>query len=164
MNDFQIFGLQVMLSLIAFALIAKHFLWPRLQVLSLREALTRLVFLHTFRHLGLLFLVTVVVDPALPRGFAIPVAYGDLLAVVFAYLVLVALWKRWSLAIGLVWLFNIVGTADFLNAFYQGTRLNITQYQLGAAWLIPTFGVPFLLVIHYLIFVILLKRRKESLA
>jgi hypothetical protein len=56
----------------------------------------------------------------------------------------------------LVWLFNIEGTVDLLNAIYLGLATGITSYQLGAAWFIPTVYVPALLVTHALIFVLLL--------
>ncbi len=88
------------------------------------------------------------------------VAYGDLLAQGLALLSIAALLANWGLARTLIWIFNIVGTADLLNAFYKGTTLGITQYQTGAAWYIPTFAVPILIVTHYMIFVLLVRRRQ----
>jgi hypothetical protein len=57
-----------------------------------------------------------------------------------------------------VWVFNIVGTVDLLDAFYQGDRLGvgITPGLQGAAYFIPTVLVPLLLVTHILVFRILL--------
>jgi hypothetical protein len=59
-----------------------------------------------------------------------------------------------------VWVFNIVGTVDLLNAFYQGNRLGvgIAPGLQGAAYFIPTVVVPLLLVTHVLVFCILLRR------
>ena len=59
----------------------------------------------------------------------------------------------------IVWLFNIVGTVDLLNAFYQGDRLGvgIAPGLQGAAYFIPTVVVPLLLVTHVLVFRILLR-------
>jgi hypothetical protein len=56
-----------------------------------------------------------------------------------------------------VWVFNIVGTVDLLNAFYQGDRLGlgIAPGLQGAAYFIPTVLVPLLLVTHALVFRIL---------
>jgi hypothetical protein len=62
-----------------------------------------------------------------------------------------------STALPLIWLFNIVGTLDLVNAFYQGTRLDVGLH-LGSAWYIPTFVVPALFVSHFMIFVLLVKR------
>jgi hypothetical protein len=55
-----------------------------------------------------------------------------------------------------VWIFNIVGTVDLLNAFYQGNRLGMTPGLQGVAYFIPTVLVPLLLVTHALVFRILL--------
>ena len=104
-----------------------------------------LLFLHAFRHLGMVFLVPTVVGPALEAEFAVPAAYGDLLAALLALLALIALRLRWPAARALVWLFNVIGTLDLVNALYHGARLNVS---LGAAYYIQTFAVPALLVTH----------------
>ena len=155
MSTFQIFGLQFLLSLIVYGLIARWHLAPRLAALPVAAALTPLLFLHAFRHLGLVFLVPTVVGPALQPQFAVPAAYGDLLAALLALLAIVALRARWALARSVVWLFNIVGTLDLLHALYRGTQL---QVQLGAAYYIPTFAVPALFVTHAMIFAMLVTR------
>jgi hypothetical protein len=163
MDSFQIFGLQVLLSLFVYGLAAKWFVTPRLARLPLREALVPLVFLHTFRHLGLVFLVPSIVSSPLPPAFARPAAYGDLATLLLAFLSLVALRKQWGTALILVWIFNIVGTLDFANAYYQGTRLGVPDL-LGSAWYVPTFLVPALLVTHVMIFTMLIKppRREDA--
>ena len=57
-----------------------------------------------------------------------------------------------------MWAFNIIGTVDLLNAFYQGNRLGVGMAPglQGAAYFIPTVLVPLLLVTHALVFRILL--------
>jgi len=65
----------------------------------------------------------------------------------------VALRARASVAMPLTWLFNVVGLLDLLNAFYQGLTHNV---QLGAAYYIPTFIVPALVVSHVMMFRMLL--------
>lgn len=157
MDWFQIFGLQFLLSLIVVSLIARWYVAPALSRLPFQDALIPLVFPHAIRHLGMVFLVPAVVAPALPSAFAVPAAYGDLLAWILALLSLFALRGRWTFAIPLVWLFNIVGTLDLLHAFYQGLRLGVGQH-MGSAWYIPTFGVPILYVTHFMIFVRLVRR------
>jgi len=160
MTSLQIFGLQFTLSVIVYGLIARWYVAPRLAALPLRDALIPLLLLHAMRHLGMTLLVPAVVDPLLPRGFAVPVAYGDLLALALALLAILALRTRLPMAMALVWLFNIWGSLDLLNALYQGIRLDVTRYQLGAAWYIPTFVVPALLVTHVMIFRMLLHRAR----
>jgi hypothetical protein len=152
-----IFGLQVVLSLVVYSLIARWYVVPRLAALPLRDALTPLLLLHAFRYLGMVFLVPTVVGPALPAAFAVPAAYGDLLAALLALLAIAALRQAWPSAIPLVWLFNVEGTLDLVNAFYQGLRNNV---QLGAAYYIPTFAVPALLVTHAMIFAMLIRRTR----
>jgi hypothetical protein len=155
MTTLQIFGMQFLLSLILYALIARWYLAPALAALPLASALTPLLFLHAFRHMGMVFLVPAVVGGALEPAFAIPAAYGDLLAALLALLAIVALRARWPAALALVWLFNVVGTLDLLNAVARGVRLGVS---LGAAYYIPTFVVPALFVTHAMVFAMLVKR------
>src|SRR5262249_39050919 len=114
-----------------------------------------LLVLHSFRFIGLAFLVPGVVAPDLSAAFASPAAYGDLLAAVLALLALAALRSRWG--IPLVWVFNLWGSADLLYAFYQGNAVGFAPGQLGAAYFIPTVVVPLLLITHGLMFRLLLQ-------
>jgi len=92
----------------------------------------------------------------LPDSFAIPTAYGDLISAVLALLALGALRTGRTGALVLVWIFNIVGTVDLVLALSHADAVPL----IGAAWYIPTFWVPLLLVTHVMIFVRLIK--KES--
>ncbi len=159
MNSPQIFGIQVLLSMVGYGLIAKWYVAPRLAALPFHEALMVLLFLHAFRHEGMVFLVPAVVAPTLPPNFALPAAYGDLLAGLLALLAIVALRRRWPLALALTWLCNIVGTLDLCNAFYQGIRWRVSPH-LSSAWYILTLVVPALLVTHGMIFSMLLKHSR----
>ena len=40
----------------------------------------------------------------------------------------------------------------------QGMRLDVTRFQFGGFWYVPTFWVPLLIVSHVLIFRLLLTR------
>jgi hypothetical protein len=156
-----IFGLSVLMSFVAFGLVTQLYLWPRLRKLERDDALAPLVVAHTFRFVGLSFLVPGVVAPELPAAFAAPAAYGDLLAAILAVAASIALARRASLAIWLVWLFNVWGTADLLFAVYQGQfGAAIDPRMLGAAFFIPTAIVPPLLITHGLIFWLLLRTRQ----
>ncbi len=159
MDSFQIFGVQFLLSVIVLSLLAKWYVAPRLAALPLHAALIPLFVPHAFRHLGMVFLVPAVVAPTLPAGFAVPAAYGDLLAGLLALLTMIALRAPWAMAIPLTWLSNTVGTLDLLNAFYQGISRNVGPH-LGSAWYIPTFAVPALYVTHFMIFAMLIRRSR----
>lgn len=153
-----ILPLSIVLSLVSYSLIAKWYVTPRLEGLPRAEALLPLVLLHTFRHIGMAFLIPGVTSAPLDPGFANPAAYGDLLAAVLALLAVAALRLHWSLATPLVWLFNIEGSVDLLNAVYQGLRRTPNLGDLGATYFIPAVIVPALLVTHYMVFRMLLKR------
>jgi len=159
MGNFEIFGLQFAGSLLVYALIARWYVAPRLATMPLSAALQPLLLHHATRTVGMTLLVSAVVGPGVPRAFALQVAYGDLVAAVLALVSIAALRARASYAIALVWIFNIEGFADLLNALAQGIRLNVASTPLGAAWYIPTYAVPALLVTHIMMFSMLLKPR-----
>ena len=155
-----LFGLSVLMNFVAFGLLTALYIWPRVRTLRREGALTALLVPHTFRFVGLSFLVPGVVAASLPPAFAAPAAYGDLIAALLAIAAILALIRRASWAIPLVWLFNVWGAGDLLNAFYQAQiRVGISPELLGAAFYIPTLVVPPLLVIHGLIFRLLVKTK-----
>ena len=154
MDTLAIFGLQLVLSLIVYTLMAKWYVAPWLAEKPIHLALIALIFPHAFRHIGLTFFVPGVVAQPLPSSFAFAAAYGDFVSGLLALLSMVALRGRWGLALPLVWLFNIVGTVDLLNALRHADAVP----HFGATWYIPTFLVPLLLVTHVMIFAQLLRR------
>lgn len=157
MHTEAIFGLQFFLSVIVWMVIAKESLVPWLNTMPRHEALYWLALPHAFRHIGMVFLVPGVVAQPLPLSFASPAAYGDLVTGIIALIALVALRAAWSGALALVWLFNVVGTIDLLNAL---RHFEVVPY-LGASWYIPTFLVPALLVTHLMIFARLIRSKSS---
>ena len=81
------------------------------------EALRPLLILHSFRFIALAFLVPRAVSPDLPSAFAHSAAFGDLIAATLALLALLSLPRGTGFA--LAWIFNVWGSADLLNAFFQ---------------------------------------------
>ncbi len=159
MRSQLLFGISVAFSFVAWGAVAQQYLWPALRSRSRTDALRPILVLHSFRFVGLAFLVPGVVWPGLPLAFARPAAYGDLATAVLALLALATLRNRAGTV--LVWAFNLLGTADLLYAFYQGNRtgVGLTPGLLGAAYFMPTVVVPLLLITHGLAFRILLRRR-----
>jgi hypothetical protein len=153
------FFISVGLSFIAWSMVAKRYLWPRLKPLPRAEALRPILTLHSFRFVGLAFLVPGVVSPELPLTFAKADAYGDLGAAILALLALVSL-PMGSIGIAIAWVFNIWGTVDLLDAFYQGNAVGLIPGQLGAMYFVPTLAVPLLLITHVLTFRILIRNPK----
>jgi len=148
------------MSVLSSAVAAALLVWPRLETLGHTEALIWLVAPHMFlRFIGLSFLMPGVVLPSLPRGWAVPAAYGDLAAGVLAIVATAALAAGAAWAAASVWVFNIVGTVDLLYAFYKGARVRLEPGTLGAAFYIVTVIVPLLLASHVLIFMLLIRGR-----
>lgn len=149
--------LSITMSLVSFGLIARWYIMPLLAKYTLRDALTPFLLFHSFRHIGLAFLVVGVTSAPLDPGFAEPAAYGDLLAAALAFVALVGLRLNWTIAIPLVWLFNIEGFLDLIHALYRGFQLT-PDGDLGATYFIPAIVVPALLVTHMIVFVLLIRR------
>ena len=161
MSSEQILVVNLFLSTVAFALAAKWYVMPRLRSLPRHEALQPLLLLHSFRHIGLMFLASGALTQELPDPFAYPAAFGDLVASLLAFAALVALRLRWPVALPLVWIFNIEGTVDLLYAVGQGMYQSAAG-GMGAAFWIPAVLVPALLVTHYMIFALLLARHAPA--
>jgi|SRR5580704_3043770 uncharacterized membrane protein len=154
------FFMSIAFSFIAWGIVAKRYVWPRLRVLPRAEALRPLLVLHSFRFEGLAFLVPGVVSPDLPAAFAHAAAYGDFAAAILALLSLASLSSGAGVVIA--WIFNLWGSVDLLNAFYQANAAGLMAGQLGATYFIPTLVVPLLLITHALVFRILLKQTEST--
>jgi len=154
------FFVSIAFSVIAWGIVSARYIWPDLRLRSRAEALRPLLILHSFRFLGLAFLVPGVVSPDLPSAFAHSAAYGDIIAAMLALLALTSL--PGASGVVIAWIFNLWGTADLFNAFYQANHAGLTAGQLGATYFIPTFIVPLLLITHGLAFRILLQHQNES--
>jgi hypothetical protein len=154
-----LFFVSVAFGFVAWTIVAVQ-LWPVLRRLPRAEVLRPLLMLHSFRFIGLAFLIPGVVSPDLPASFAVAAAYGDLIAAILALLSLLLQSSRWGTA--LVWLLNLWGSADLLDAFFQANRAGLAAGQLGAAYFVPTVLVPLLLVTHVVMFALLLQRQSAG--
>lgn len=151
-----ILPLSIVMGLITYGLIAKWYVMPLLLSVPRSRALMPLLLIHCFRFIGLAFLIPGVTSERLDPRFANPAAYGDLLAALLAFLGIIALRQGWRTAIPLVWVFNVEGTLDLLNAVIQGLRYT-ENGALGATYFIPMIVVPALLVTHVMVLIILLR-------
>src|SRR6516162_7522145 len=111
------FFVSIAFSFIAWSVVAARYIWPELRLQPRAAALRPLLMLHSFRFIGLAFLVPGVVSPDLPAAFARSAAYGDIVAATLALLLVLSLPR--ATGILTAWIFNLWGTADLLNAFYQ---------------------------------------------
>ena len=154
------FFVSIAFGFVVWGIVAKRYIWPNLRHRPQAEALRPLLILHSFRFIGLAFLVPGVVSPDLPSAFAHSAAYGDIVAATLALLSLASLPRGAGVVIA--WLFNLWGSADLLNAFYQANDAGLVPGQLGVTYFIPTVVVPLLLITHGLAFRILLPHQRES--
>lgn len=150
------FVLSVVGAFLASTVVACTYVWPALRALPRFDALRLLAAFHAFRFFGMNFLVAGFVSPELGSEFASRVGWGDFIAATLALLAMAALSWRWAIAIPIVWLFNIWGTMDLLNAYYMGATQLKDPGLMGAGIYVPALYVPLLLVSHVLIFMLLL--------
>ena len=153
------FFLSIAFSGIAWGIVFAQFLWPALRRRPRADALRPLLALHSFRFLGLAFFVPGVVSPDLPWAFAASAAFGDIVAAMLALLSL--LFLRSGTGVRLAWIFNVWGSVDLVNAFYQANATGLSPGQLGATYFIPTLIVPLLLITHGLMFRVLLQHHSQ---
>ena len=143
-------------STLVFWIAARLYVLPRLGQLDPKTVLLPILLLHSFRHLGLMFLATGGVYPGMPERFAVPAAWGDLVTAVLAVIAIPLVATGASGARAAVWVFSIVGTLDLFSAISLATFYDAAPF-MGPAYWIPAFWVPALLVTHYVVFVILLR-------
>jgi hypothetical protein len=154
------FFVSIAFSFIAWGIVTARHIWPELRHRQRAEALRPLLMLHSFRFIGFAFLVPGVVSPDLPSAFGHSAAYGDIVAAILALLALISLPSASGIVI--TWIFNLWGTADLFNAFYQANHAGLMAGQLGATYFIATLIVPLLLITHGLGFRILLQHQNVS--
>jgi hypothetical protein len=152
----NILTVNFLFSTLIFWIGSRIYLLPRLHQVTPRAVLLPILLLHSFRHLGLMFLAPGATYPSIPRPFAYPAAFGDLLAAVLALVTIPAVATQARSARFLVWLFNVEGTVDLLVAIVLATVYGAAAH-MGAAYWIPAFWVPALLVTHYVAFIVLWK-------
>ncbi|PHR91693.1 MAG: hypothetical protein COA69_10910 [Robiginitomaculum sp.] len=158
MDTLTIFLTQFFMSLLVYAYAAKWYVGPWLDKKPLYAALGLLILPHALRYIGLTFMVPNVGGEGLSTTFAASAGYGDWLSAMLAIISLIALRKHWRITLPLIWVFNVVGTLDLINALRQAEAVSYFR----AAWFIPTFFVPLLLVSHFMVFSRLLRRRKAK--
>jgi hypothetical protein len=153
----NILTVNLLFSTLVFWIAARLYVLPKLDDWEPRAVLLPILLLHSLRHLGLMFLAPGAVYAGIPAQFTYPAAFGDLVAAVLALIAIPAVATRARSAKLLVWLFNIEGTLDLIDAIILATVYDAAPF-MGPAYWIPALWVPALLVTHYVTFILLLKR------
>lgn len=162
MDNFTIINLQALVGTIAIILGFRYWIHPRISKLPINEALLPLVFLNTFRYLGLSFMAKEQFYDGFPQDFLTTVGLLDFTTAILAIISFVALKNKWRFAILLVWIFNVVGFGDLITAFPQFFGLKLYDQDLGFIWLMfITYGLAAFLS-HIYIFIRLFKNLKTK--
>ena len=154
----NVLTINLIFSTFVFWVAAKLYVLPKLENYEARTLLLPILLLHSLRHLGLMFLTPGATYPGIPPQFTYPAAFGDLITAVLAMIAIPAVAMRARSAKLLVWLFNVVGSLDLIDAIMLATVYDAAPF-MGPAYWIPAFWVPALLVTHYLTFLVLLRGR-----
>ncbi len=154
----RILTINLIMTTLIFYLAARIYLLPRLSDLTPRRVLVPILLLHALRHLGLMFLTPGAVYPGMPPQFAYPAAIGDFITALLALVALPLVTGNSPAARSLLWLFNTFGTLDLVLAITLATAYRAPLF-MGAAYWIPAFWVPGLLVTHYIVFIVLVRHR-----
>lgn len=142
MDNFLIINLQAVIGSIAIILGFNLWIKPRLANLSIKDALMPIVFLNTFRYLGLSFMAKEQFYGGFPIEFLTTVGIWDMTTAILAIVTVLALRGKWKFAIPMVWVFNIVGFTDLIVAFPQFFGLELYNHDLGTIWLtFVTYGL-----------------------
>lgn len=155
MSAFHVLTIQSTLSLVAFALIARWHVAPRMAALTREDALVPLLWVQVFRYAPLTLYAPGQVDPRIPADVAATVALGDLVAGLAALVALLALKLRAPGAITLVWVFTVVGIGDLVVATRKAVGAEMYTFAMGWNWYILNFYVPMLVVGHIMIIMII---------
>jgi hypothetical protein len=160
-----IFGIQLILGYLAWALVFSAYLFPRLNRLPRVEALRIIATLHGFRFFGLVFILPGIVGPGLPAEFARYAAYGDFATGVLALSALLAFRVR-AVFLSLVVAFNVVGVLDLVIDYGHAIQADLPKMagQLAGTYAIVVIYVPALMITHGLAFYLLARNRKKVLA
>jgi len=158
MSPTIIFQLHLVFGYVAWLLCFVVYIFPRLKAMDRFGAQRAIATLHSFRFLGLVFLIPGVVGPNLPAGFAVFSAYGDFATGVLALLALLAVRIRplfWSFVVA----FNLVGAVDLIVNYYHAIQVGLPAHpgEFGAAYPIPILYVPALMITHVIAFYLLLR-------
>ncbi len=160
-----IFQLHLVLGYVTWLLCFSTYFWPRLKSMDHVEAQRAIATLHSFRFFGLVFILSGVVGPNLPAGFATFAAYWDFATGILALLALLAVRIK-----PLFWLFvvafNLVGTLDLVLDYYHATKVGLPALagQLGATYVIPVIYVPVLMITHITAFYLLVRASARQVA
>src|SRR5437763_15186340 len=124
----NILTVNLLFSTFVFWVIAKIYLFPKLSELGPRAVLLPILLLHSFRHLGLMFLAPGATYAGIPPQFTYPAAFGDLLAAFLALAAIPAVVRNMRVARPIVWCFSVEGTIDLFVAIVLANYYGVPPF------------------------------------
>ncbi|HKV47050.1 MAG TPA: hypothetical protein VJN69_03080 [Candidatus Acidoferrales bacterium] len=163
MSPETIFRMHLIFGYVAWLLLFRAYVMPKLKSMDLVAAQRAIATLHSFRFFGLVFIVPGLVGSNLPAHFATFAAYWDLATGVLAIVALLTVRMRpvfWSFVVA----FNLVGIVDIIIDYYHATQIDLPAMagQLGAMYWIPILYVPLLMITHIAAFYLLLRHQPKT--
>ena len=162
MSPTALFALQFSFSLVLSGLVARWYLWPRLEAVPVSIGLPPLFLVHALRYLPSSAFAPGQIDPRAPMDAMTAIVYGDLGSAVLALVAAVFLHNRWRGAIAVAWAVNGITSVDWIYAGYLAASSRLVTFPLGGNWYIVNYYVPLIGVVHVLIFTRLLQARSST--
>jgi len=159
MSPTALFGLQFSCSLALSGVVAKWYVWPRLDAVPVWVGLPPLFLVHALRYLPSSAFAPGQIDPRAPIDAMAAIAYGDFASALLALVAAVVLYYRWRGAIAMAWVINGVTSLDWLYAGYLAASSQLVTFPLGGNWYIVNYYVPLIGAVHVLIFARLIRAR-----
>ncbi|HMF97560.1 MAG TPA: hypothetical protein VKE96_24840 [Vicinamibacterales bacterium] len=160
MSPTALFGVQFTFSLVVFAAVAVWYIGPALRSRPVTDALVPLFLVHALRYLPSSAFAPGQIDPRVPADAMSAIAFGDLASAVLALLAAVFLHYRWTGALAVAWVVNVVTSIDWLYAGFLAASRQLVTYPMGGNWYIINYYVPVIGVIHVMIFARLLEEAR----
>lgn len=139
---------------------------PALNRMDRDKHLMALIAPHLFRYVGLIALIPSLFDMrslGFDDQFHAIIGYGDWISGLLALVAIGLLAAKSRLAIAFVWLFNIVGLADFANAGLRIAPAIKDPAIIGdLGWIVFTVFLPMLIVSHLAIFTALVQGSRRT--
>mgnify|MGYP006267310089 CR=1 FL=1 len=149
------FVISALCGIVAWGAVAWKYIWPLLKNKNLRNAVEPILYLHAFRFIGLAFIAQGAIGPDMPMAWAIPAAYGDVIAALLAVVTL--LFANTKLLKPFLWIFSIWGLFDLIRAAATGPIYDVPTH-LHGTYFIPVLGVPLLIWTHVVLIRLLLRK------
>jgi len=137
---------------------------PSLREMGRDAHLKALIPIHFFRYFGLTAMLPGIFNLApagFTQGYLFQIMAGDVLVALLALIAFALFHFRSGARIAFAWIFNLIGTLDYLNAAARVTPSIHDANILGPfGWIILTVFLPAWLVSHVAIFAVLMSRAR----